>query len=229
MKIAIRGGHTPFCKGAMGFRDEQVSMWELTNHVIDVLRKYGHEVVNCNPTTRSTNMYDEMKEAHKIAHNFNADIFITLHMNASNGQGHGSEAWLYSNVIGSTISDIAYRLCWHYEQMGLRNRGVKVNPEFYDLKNTVMPALIFETLFCDNQHDINIWANASWEELSRRIANAIDPSIPLEEPKPEPIPESCEEIHKVKVNDVQVGAYRNHDNVINVVKENIGKGKIEIS
>ena len=48
------------------------------------------------------------------------------------------------------------------------------------MTDTNCPNIIFETMFCDDKHDIDIWASTSWDKLARLIANAIDPNIPLE-------------------------------------------------
>ena len=39
------------------------------------------------------------------------------------------------------------------EQLQLRNRGVKINPDFYVLRRTDMPAMLIELAFITNHSD----------------------------------------------------------------------------
>lgn len=174
MKIALRGGHSPNCKGANVLRDEQSCMWALADEVEKVLTSHGHTVVRCE-TTLSNEREDVRQGAKK---GYNCDMFISLHMNASDGRGNGAEAWV-ARSARSSIKEIASRLCKNYATLGLQNRGVK-EKDYWEMTDTNCPNIIFETMFCDNKHDIDIWASTSWDKLARLIANAIDPNIPLE-------------------------------------------------
>ncbi len=181
MKVGLRVGHSPNCKGAIGLRDEWVCMNDLYRYVEDILTKYGHVVVNCNSNANSANA--ELAEGARKANNAGVDIFISLHMNSFNGQAHGTEA-LVANGARASIRNIANRLCNNFASLGLTNRGVKES-NLYEMRNVNAPNIIFETLFCDNAHDINeVWSPTSFEKMARLIANAIDPNIPIgEEPK----------------------------------------------
>ncbi len=176
MKIGLRAGHSPNCLGAIGLRDEWSCMNALYGYVADVLESYGHTVINCNSIASTANK--ELSDGARSANNANVDIFISLHMNSFNGQAHGTEA-LVAPGARKSIRDIASKMCSNYATLGLTNRGVKEN-NLYEMRNVNAPNIIFETLFCDNEHDVNIWASTSWDKLARLIANAIDSKIPLE-------------------------------------------------
>lgn len=177
MKIGLRGGHSLNCRGAVGLRDEYDMMQQLYKVTKDILEKYGHIVVDCNSNASSAN--SELQEGARKANNANVDIFISLHMNSFNGQAHGTEA-LVAEGARKSIRDIAQRLCNNYASLGLTNRGVKT-ANLYEMRNVNAPNIIFETLFCDNAHDINeVWSPTPYEKLARYIANAIDPNISLE-------------------------------------------------
>lgn len=51
MKIGLRGGHSPNCKGAFGILDEQVEVRNIYNAMVPLLHKLGHTVIDCNQCT----------------------------------------------------------------------------------------------------------------------------------------------------------------------------------
>jgi N-acetylmuramoyl-L-alanine amidase len=174
MKIGLRGGHSANCIGAVGFRDEYQSMQSLFVYVKEALELAGHEIVNCNSNGYTASQ--ELSEGINEANSNNVDLFMSLHMNASNGQGHGVEAWIYNESSGA--KDIAQRLVNNYGSLGFYNRGVKYGGDsLYELRESNAPAIIFENCFCDNAQDIEIWHNTDWEVLAKAIVTAIDPSI----------------------------------------------------
>ena len=180
MIISLRGGHSPNCKGAVGIKDEYVCMQELYKHTEAVLKKYGHIVINCNSNCSNAN--SELSEGARKSNSNNADIFISLHMNALNGNAYGTEAWVHSQ--GCRAEATAKRLVNNFATLGFYNRGVKYNAKYYEMKNIDAPNIIFETCFCDSQKDANIFDSASYEKMAYLIANAIDnniPKVPTEE------------------------------------------------
>lgn len=220
MKIFVRGGHGINCKGAIKLIDEQKEMGILAEHVVKILKEHGHEVRTIKTT--SSNMYKEMDEAHNLANGW-ADYFITIHANASNGQGNGAECWVYDEKSrAGEIGNMGYHICYQLEQLGFANRSVKINPNFYDLRKTTMPAMIVETFFVDSVKDVNIFNKLTWDRLARAIANGIDRSIPLETPAPKPapvVPEGTEGFYRVIT-----GSYKNKANAEKQVEELKGKG-----
>lgn len=184
MKLIInaRGGHSPNCLGTVALRNEYEQMQILFNNFKRIMESYGHVVNDCNS---NLGYKDELYEGvRKSDIHSNADLFISFHMNASDTRkGNGTEAWIHPR---SSVREIAQRLVNNYAKLGLQNRGVKDNAEYYEIYNTIAPAIIFETCFCDNQNDIDIWSPTDWDKLTRLICNAIDPSIPIEESSKEP-------------------------------------------
>ena len=92
------------------------------------------------------------------ATNFDADYLISLHINAYDGDsahgievyttGEGTESYAFGNALLDGMT----------EATGLRNRGMKENPELYILKNATMPAALLEMGFISNSTDAAVLA-----------------------------------------------------------------------
>ncbi|MDZ4991883.1 N-acetylmuramoyl-L-alanine amidase [Clostridium perfringens] len=175
MKIGLRAGHSKNCRGANGLRDEWESMNIFYGEVARVLEEYGHTVVNCNSSASSVNA--ELTEGANKANNAGVDLFISLHMNSFNGSAHGTEALTWGESSRANV--YAKRMCANFASLGFYNRGLKYQPNFYEMRHVNAPNVIFETCFCDSQKDIDIWSPLPWDTLARAVANAIDPNIPL--------------------------------------------------
>ena len=48
MKIGLRGGHSPNCKGVMGILDEQAEVRKIYYERAPMLQTQGLTVINCN-------------------------------------------------------------------------------------------------------------------------------------------------------------------------------------
>lgn len=81
----------------------------------------------------------------------NADLFISIHCNASEDpKAHGTETYHYQNsAVGKRL---AKRVHEKLVGLGLRDRGVKPG-NFYILKNTKMPAILVEIGFISNPEE----------------------------------------------------------------------------
>lgn len=170
MKIGLRGGHSPNCKGAMGYLDEQAEVRKIYYELAPMLQAQGHSVINCN-----SDEYSQSADLNKGTNTANAngcDIFISIHMNASGGAGNGTECWLYDANNG-TMNTIADKICQNFAAKGFKNRGRKYNTGFHDLNATRMPAMIVETLFCDNGYDAGLYNAMGAKGIAELIAAAI--------------------------------------------------------
>ena len=170
MKIGLRGGHSPNCKGAMGILDEQAEVRKIYNALVPMLQVAGHTVVGCNSDANNVNA--ELSEGTNKANSNNCDIYVTIHMNASGGAGHGTEVWMYNNANG-TMNSIASRICQNFATKGFQNRGVKYSTGLHDLNAAAMPSMIIETLFCDNQHDADLYRGIGVNGIAKLIAGTI--------------------------------------------------------
>ena len=103
-------------------------------------------------TSNSTSLTARVRDANS----WGADIFISLHTNASdNPDATGSEALVYrlSGVAFELGEDILREL---NNLTGLRNRGVIARPGLYVLRRTNMPAVLVEMGFISNENDAEL-------------------------------------------------------------------------
>ena len=169
MVIGLRAGHAEKVRGASGVVDEWSTMSKLYPIVVKYLNQLGHKVVDCNPYGATT-VSGELSRGVAKANEQSIDLFCSLHMNAYNGTAHGTECWIYSTSSKSKAA--AQRIVDNLASIGLTNRGVKTSTKYYELKNTVAPAIIIETGFCDNSGDANLISN-NLDKVARVIAEGI--------------------------------------------------------
>ena len=110
-------------------------------------------------TSNSTSLVERVNQANA----WGADIFISLHTNASeNPRATGNEALIYSP--GATVAQALGESI--LEQLtlttGLRNRGIVYRPGLYVLKKTKMPAVLVEMGFITNPYDADLLANSPY-------------------------------------------------------------------
>ncbi len=168
IKIYIDQGHNPnsFNTGAEGngYYEQDIT-YEIGLLLYEYLENdpnFIPRLSRSNPdtllgTSNSSSLTARVREANA----FGADVFISLHTNASvNPSANGSEALIYSrssNVSFELAEDILENLS---EVTGLRNRGVIERPGLYILKRTSMPAVLVEMGFITNPYEADLMANS---------------------------------------------------------------------
>lgn len=189
MKIGLRGGHSPNCKGAMGILDEQLEVRRIYNEMVPMLQAAGHTVINCN--SDASTAIGELSEGTDKANSDRCDMYITIHMNASSGAGNGTEVFLYNNT-NLMMNQIAGNICNKFAQAGFQNRGVKFKTDYHDLSASNMPAMIVETIFCDNPHDVDLYRKIGVKGIAKLIVEGITgksvPIIPASAPSAKQVP-----------------------------------------
>ncbi len=173
MKIGLRAGHSDNCIGAVGIVDEHSQMKKYYLSIKEILENYGHTVIDCNSNGYSANA--ELSEGASKANSNRVDLFVSLHMNASNGAGHGTEALISSTSSGSY--PYAKRLCNNFAELGFTNRGVKCE-RLFEMNHINAPNIIFEICFCDSEVDMDVYNKYSWNQLASYFCNALDANIP---------------------------------------------------
>ncbi|MBQ7284167.1 MAG: N-acetylmuramoyl-L-alanine amidase [Oscillospiraceae bacterium] len=166
IKIYIDQGHNPygFNSGAEGNGlKEQDITYNVGIYLAEILRRDDRfEVLTsrtCITQVVGFNNNSSLAERVGLANRWGADWFLSIHCNSStNPNASGSEVYVYRSrsVAWYMAGEILQQIT---RQLGLRDRGVKINPAFYVLRNTRMPAMLIELAFITNPSDAQKLAN----------------------------------------------------------------------
>ena len=166
IKIYIDQGHNPENPNAgaegNGLREQDIT-YRVGIELAELLRENPEFEVRLsrpNPTvglgsSNTTSLQARVNDANS----WGADYFISLHTNASSiPSATGVEAFAYSRPsrgfsLGEEIVDGISAAT------GLQNRGMKVRPGLYVLRNTAMPAVLVELGFITNPSDAALMNN----------------------------------------------------------------------
>lgn len=98
------------------------------------------------------------------------DIFVSIHFNAFNSRASGTET-LISGSTGSLM--LGHCIQSNIKAvLNLPNRGLKERPGLFVLRSTMMPAVLVETCFIDNDSDWRRY-DAHKDDVARAIATGI--------------------------------------------------------
>ena len=167
IKIYIDQGHNPsgFNTGAEGngFYEQDIT-YEIGRRLYNLLLtnpEFEPRLSRPTPETiLGTNNSSSLTTRVNEANEWGADIFVSLHNNASeNPRATGNEALTYgesATVANALAEEILEQLTL---TTGLRNRGIVYRPGLYVLKETEMPAVLVEMGFISNPEEAELMAN----------------------------------------------------------------------
>ena len=184
--LNIHAGHNTIVPGANGYFSETTENKNVKNAVISKLQSLDYTVYDCTDDSGKT-QNENLKNIVSKCNDHAADLNISIHFNASNGQGHGVEVLQYSNKT----QDVAQNICNAIAKLGFKNRGVKKRKDLYVLKHTKAPAILIECCFCDSEIDAGLYncetmANAIVKGLIGEVKETVQPT-PTPEPQPKPV------------------------------------------
>ena len=188
MRIFLSVGHSILagggCTSASGFINEYQYNKDLAPYVKNEFVKRGHQCdVIIVPERKYRVWSGERAYKLPIANSGKYDLIIELHLNASNGNGFGSEVLYYP---GDTRGyNIARQISNEYAKLGFRNRGAKPRGNLYMITETKPTALIVEGFFCDNRADCNRANQLGFGKIANAIVNGAlgSTSKPVAPPK----------------------------------------------
>ena len=160
---------------------------DITKRVAELLRKHkpGIKVI----LTRKTDTYVSLEKRCKIANDANADLFLSIHVNAveHNRLLSGTETfYAYTRYISNAVllsaqgrnvgksELLAWLLQKNYREAG-RPAGRGAKPEnLYVCNNTMMPAALTEVGFLSNREDeAYVTSEKGKKEIALCIYNAL--------------------------------------------------------
>lgn len=176
-KIVIDPGHGGSDPGAVGFglQEKNITL-DIAYELRRLLANYADVTM-----TRTSDIFLSLSERAAAANRVGADLFISIHVNA--GKGTGFESYTYTGASSSTaavVKPIHEEVAAFYKKKGFTDRGQK-KANFAVLRQTVMPAVLFENLFIDTQKDADKLKDPAFrKEIAGAIATGVIKSMKLE-------------------------------------------------
>lgn len=175
MAYNSHAGHNEIVQGASSILNEVKEDRKVNSVFINYMKAAGHTVYDCTDDkgkTQQANLENIVKKCN--AHNVTYDI--SWHLNS--GGGNGVEVLIYDNRTKDIAEKVAAAIS---EALGIPNRGVKLRPELYVLRNTKALAMIIECCFVDSTEDADKWnadkcAKAVAEVLNGKAISESKPS-----------------------------------------------------
>jgi len=176
-KIFIDPGHGGTDPGALGLGLRE------KNLTLDIAKKIEKRLKNryIGVDVRLSRTGDQtlsLEKRSSTANSWKPDLFISVHINA--GGGRGFESYIHNgNVSNATVR---YQNTIHdhiVKQMKFTDRGKK-RANFHVLRETNMPAILFEYLFIDNGSDNNLLSQSSYRtRLGNATADGVAKALKL--------------------------------------------------
>jgi N-acetylmuramoyl-L-alanine amidase len=159
----------------------------------------------------------------KMANDWGADVFVSVHINA--GKGTGFESYVYNGGVSSQT--IALQNVLHGEILfamrgfgAITDRGKK-RANYAVLRETKMPAVLTENLFIDSNDAKYLKNEAFLKAVGEAHARGVAKFLGLpKKAKPQP----QQKVSDGKLYRVQVGAFTDPDNAKKLAEELKKKG-----
>jgi N-acetylmuramoyl-L-alanine amidase len=151
--LAIDLGHNASPDtGAVGILKEDECTREVVKELIKLLEEGEHPYILVKPD-KATSVNNSLNQRCYVANMSGADLFISLHCNAFNGQAHGTEIFLSNLDQSRPVYQQAKRIINNLvNSLDTWNRGLKAG-NLAVLRGTKMPAMLIEFCFIDNKGD----------------------------------------------------------------------------
>src|SRR5690606_35252816 len=159
-----------------GKTQEKTLTLDIAQRIVKYLNQYtGIEIM----MSRTTDTYLTLAQRTKMANDWGADYYVSVHINA--GGGTGFESYIYEQkdkngrIIGSPTQDeikkqaiIHDHIAKNIKSDGVKDRGKK-RANFHVLRESNMSAILFEYLFIDYHADRNKLLNVSFRDKLARL------------------------------------------------------------
>ena len=172
MRVFLNPGHAPNGNpdpGACGFGLREC---DVAKNVADLVGGY---LTDAGVEVAGNLQSDSLEEVVDASNESEADLFISIHCNACNGNARGTEVWYYHrSAYGEMLADcIRHQIV---DALGTADRGSKgakpgVNG-LYVLNNTGATAVLVELAFIYNEQDAQLLCEKQ-DDFARAIARGV--------------------------------------------------------
>ncbi|AYF84875.1 N-acetylmuramoyl-L-alanine amidase [Bacillus thuringiensis] len=170
IKIFIDPGHGGKDSGASSNNlVEKNWTLEVSKLINQNLRNYNCDV----KMSRVSDVYVELSERARQANLWNANIFISIHVNAGGGTGFESYRYLKTDDETLQMHTIVHQnIMKQISVYEMKDRGMKT-ADFAVLRQTTMPAILLEAGFCDSSDIEKLKSNAYKQAFATGIVDAL--------------------------------------------------------
>jgi N-acetylmuramoyl-L-alanine amidase len=217
MKLYLDPGHGGQDPGAQGHGlDEKDLTLAIALKIRSILQN-DYENIDVK-MSRSSDTTKSLSQRSSEANAWDADFFLSIHINAGPSSAQGYEDYVYSGLSNSSKT-AQYQDIIHAEVMKvnqLQDRGQK-KANFHVLRETNMPALLTENGFISNDHDAELMKQPSWiQKVAQGHVNGMAKAFSL---KTKPIEPPTGTLFKVIA-----GSFKSKENADERVEELHKKG-----
>lgn len=163
-KLYLDPGHGRVAPGAIGNGMQEKEITLNISHSIRNLLENHYEGLQIK-MSRTADITRSLKERTDDANAWDADYFLSIHVNAFNDSAHGYEDYIHNSLSDSSRTALI-RDIMHEEIVkvnNLHNRGKK-KANFHVLRETRMPALLTENGFIDHASDAQKLRDPIWRQ-----------------------------------------------------------------
>ncbi|NLC63513.1 MAG: AMIN domain-containing protein [Thermoanaerobacterales bacterium] len=168
--VVIDPGHGGSDPGAVcgNIREKDLNL-DIGLKLKNILEERGLKVF----MTRQDDTYMSTYARAGMANELNADVFVSIHHNASESpSGSGTETLYYPDTEKEALASAIQKSM--VKNVGLKDRGVVERPGLVVTRETMMPSALVEVGFMTNSDELALLIN---ETFRQRVAEAIAEGI----------------------------------------------------
>lgn len=217
LKLALDAGHGGKDPGAVGngLQEKDITL-DIVMRIYRIIQEEytGVQVL----LTRINDTYVAPDERARMANQWGADFFLSIHINAGGGTGWESYRYTSASAKAVVFQDAIHAAVIQAVGAGIKDRGKKA-ANFAVLRETKMPAILTENLFIDNAKDAALLKDAAFrEKLARGHVIGMEKAFGLKK-KTQQTTQTNGKLYRV-----QVGAFSDRKNAEKLVEELKKKG-----